>query len=110
MQVDAVGQVDAIGLDKPRCNLCKKLGHTADKCWFKGKGGAKGDSKGGKGDGGKGGSNGGRGGNAPSSDKDKTCHYCKKKGHIKINCFKSKKDQEDRKKGTVSIVEKEAAE
>ncbi|CAK0789057.1 unnamed protein product, partial [Prorocentrum cordatum] len=110
IQVDAVGQVDAIGFDKPRCNLCKKLGHTADKCWFKGKGGAKGDSKGGKGDGGKGGSNGGRGGNAPSSDKDKTCHYCKKKGHIKINCFKFKKDQEDRKKGTVSIVEKEAAE
>ncbi|CAK0812368.1 unnamed protein product, partial [Prorocentrum cordatum] len=110
MQVDAVGEVDAIGFDKPRCNLCKTLGHAAEKCWFKGKGGAKGDSKGGKGDGGKGGSKGGRGGNAPSNDKDKTCHYCKKKGHIKINCFKFKQDQEDRKKGTVSIVEKEAAE
>ncbi|CAK0861993.1 unnamed protein product [Prorocentrum cordatum] len=110
MQVDAVGQVDAIGLDKPRCNLCKKLGHTAGRCWFEGKGGAKGDSKGGKGDGGKGGSKGGRGGDAPSSDKDKTCHYCKKKGHIKIKCFKFKKDQEDRKKDTASVVEKEAAE
>ena len=29
-QVDAVGKVDAIGFDTPRCTICKKLGHSSD--------------------------------------------------------------------------------
>eukprot|EP00959_Pyramimonas_sp_CCMP1952_P217861 4556345-Pyramimonas_sp.AAC.1 len=38
MKVDAVGQVDAIGFDKPRCNLCKKLGHAAEFVLVQGQG------------------------------------------------------------------------
>ena len=41
-------------------------------------------------------------GKASSSKKEKhanlTCHYCNKKGHIKPNCQKRKKDKVDRKK------------
>ena len=41
-------------------------------------------------------------GKASSSKKEKhanlTCHYCNKKGHIKPNCQKRKKDEADRKK------------
>ena len=41
-------------------------------------------------------------GRASSSKKEKhaniTCHLCNKKGHIKPNCWKRKKDEADRKK------------
>ena len=44
--------VDAIGFDKDHCSICKKPGHDADKCWWKGKGGGKGKGKDGGGKGG----------------------------------------------------------
>ena len=79
--------------------MCKKLGHTADQCWFKGKGTPKGGLPKGNPKGPKAGPKGGHGqgqGQGPgkgNGDKDKTCHYCKEKGHIKANCPKFKKDQ-----------------
>ena len=108
-------EVGAIGFDKPRCSVCNRLGHTASQCWFKGgKAGAKGKAQdpGGKGaNGGKDaqGGKGGKWGGKPSNpNADKECHYCKKKGHVKADCFKRKKDIENGKH--VAALEGEAAE
>lgn len=34
---------------------------------------------------------------------DLTCHYCNKKGHIKPDCWKKKKDEAEKKKEEVSL-------
>ncbi|CAK0799166.1 unnamed protein product, partial [Prorocentrum cordatum] len=105
VQVGAVGSVDAIGFDKPCCAICKQLGHTAGKCWF-GKGKSKDGTCKGGGRGGSGGGGAGRG-RGSNPDEEKTCHYCKKKGHIELTCFGFRKGQEENNKGQVSLVEQQ---
>eukprot|EP00971_Amphidinium_carterae_P062399 1234929-Amphidinium_carterae.1 len=74
--------VGAIGWDKPKCEVCGKLGHQGKDCWSRKDKGGK--SKGGKGKGNKGGKGDGKKG---AKGNALTCRFCGKQGHIERECW-----------------------
>eukprot|EP00971_Amphidinium_carterae_P350904 6491802-Amphidinium_carterae.1 len=81
---------DAIGWDKPKCEVCGRLGHVGKDCWHKEDKHQKGKDKGkGKGKHEKGN---GKGKKGESKDKKNphsnlTCRHCGKVGHIERDCW-----------------------
>ena len=89
MEIGAIGTTQGRG-----CFKCGKVGHMARDCRVKPGGNAGGQrhGAGGKAQGAQGGTGGGQG--QGRRDKNMECFYCNKKGHMKKECFKFKKDKE----------------
>eukprot|EP00971_Amphidinium_carterae_P190885 3787957-Amphidinium_carterae.1 len=81
---------DAIGWDKPKCEICGRLGHVGKDCWHKEEKNHKGKDKGkGKGKHDKGTSKGkkGDGKDKKNPHANLTCRHCGKVGHIEKDCW-----------------------
>ena len=84
-----------------QCHICKKYGHYAREC-RNAKVATDRNSRNGQ--------NHQKQNNQRNRQREKTCHFCGKPGHIQKNCFKKNKEQQKRKPATVHQLEEDSTE